>query len=164
MAARLKRIKGSCGCGTRSCKFYGRTCKSKTAWSLGARPIAISGALLETLKNERQEMRTLIAALHELCSGVYRELTAGKRSAFAQTLLALAQTLDSHVERYDGGVLPSILRAALPQIAFPLSCGGRDNRRRRISFAYARSVTAEERISIANWPMSGIQMIYAITY
>jgi hypothetical protein len=30
---------------------------------------------------------------------------------FAQMLLALGRTLDSHVERYDGEVLPSILRA-----------------------------------------------------
>ena len=36
---------------------------------------------------------------------------AEDRGAFAQTLLALATTLDSHVERYDGGVLPLILRA-----------------------------------------------------
>jgi hypothetical protein len=72
---------------------------------------AISGALLDTLKNERREMRKLIAALQELSSGMDRELTAGDRSAFARTLLALARTLDSHVERYDGRVLPSILRA-----------------------------------------------------
>jgi uncharacterized membrane protein YccC len=72
---------------------------------------AISGALLETLKNERQEMRKLIATLHELSPGVDREQTVGDCSAFAQTLLALARTLDSHVERYDGGVLPAILRA-----------------------------------------------------
>jgi hypothetical protein len=37
--------------------------------------------------------------------------TAGGRAIFARTLLALAQTLDSHVERYEGEVLPSILRA-----------------------------------------------------
>jgi hypothetical protein len=72
---------------------------------------AIPGGLLDTLKNERQEMRKLIATLHERSLGVDRKLTAGDRSAFAQTLLALARTLDSHVERYDGGVLPSILRA-----------------------------------------------------
>ena len=76
---------------------------------------AISGALLDTLKNERQEMRKLIATLHELSSGVDGKLTAGDRSAFAQTLLALARTLDSHVERYDGEVLPSILRALFPK-------------------------------------------------
>jgi hypothetical protein len=56
-------------------------------------------------------MRKLIATLHERSLGVDRKLRAGDRSAFAQTLLALARTLDSHVERYDGGVLPSILRA-----------------------------------------------------
>jgi hypothetical protein len=76
---------------------------------------AVPGALLETLKNERQEMRNLIAKLHELSVGVDRKLTAGDRSAFAQTMLALAWTLDSHVERYDGGVLPSILRALFPK-------------------------------------------------
>jgi len=73
---------------------------------------AISGTLLETLKNERQEMRKLMAALRELSSGVDQEhQTTEEHSAFAQTLLALAQTLDSHVERFDGDVLPSILRA-----------------------------------------------------
>ena len=72
---------------------------------------AISSALLDTLKNERQEMRKLIATLRELSSGVDREQTAGSRTAFAQTLLALARTLDSHVERYDTGVVPLILRA-----------------------------------------------------
>ncbi len=73
---------------------------------------AISGTLLDTLKIERQEMRKLVAALPGLSSGLDREpQTAGDRGAFARTLLALAQTLDSHVERYDGEVLPSILRA-----------------------------------------------------
>ena len=64
---------------------------------------AISGTLLDTLKSERQEMRKLMAALRALSPGVDREAqTAGDRSTFAQTLLALARTLDSHVERYDG--------------------------------------------------------------
>jgi hemerythrin HHE cation binding domain-containing protein len=73
---------------------------------------AISGALLAILKNERQEMRKLMGALRAGSSGTDREpQTAGDRSSFAQTLLALARTLDSHVERYDGEVLPSILRA-----------------------------------------------------
>jgi hypothetical protein len=76
---------------------------------------AISGALLDTLKNERQEMRKLIATLHERSLGVDRKLTAGDRSAFAQTLLALVRTLDSHVERHDSEVLPSILRALFPK-------------------------------------------------
>jgi hypothetical protein len=54
-------------------------------------------------------MRKLMAALHASSSGV-KPQTAGDRSDFAQTLLALTRTLDSHVERYDGEVLPSILR------------------------------------------------------
>ena len=73
---------------------------------------AISGTLLDTLKSERQEMRELVAALPASSSSQDRELqTAEDRSAFAQTLLALARTLDSHVERYGGQVLPSRLRA-----------------------------------------------------
>jgi hypothetical protein len=76
---------------------------------------AIPGALLDTLKHERQEMRQLIATLHEMSSVVDGKLTAADHSAFAQTLLALARTLDSHVERYDGAILPSILRALYPK-------------------------------------------------
>ena len=76
---------------------------------------AIPGALLDTLKDERHEVRTLIGTLHERSSRVDREPTAGDRSAFAQTLLKLAQTLDSHIERYESDVLPSILRALYPK-------------------------------------------------
>jgi hypothetical protein len=73
---------------------------------------AISGTLLDTLKIERQEMRKLVAALPASSSGVGSEPQTGRdRRVFARTLLTLAQTLDSHVERYDGEVLPSILRA-----------------------------------------------------
>jgi hypothetical protein len=73
---------------------------------------AIPGALLDTLKIERQEMRKLIAALPALSSGLDREpQRAGDRGGFARMLLALTRTLDSHVERFDGEVLPSILRA-----------------------------------------------------
>jgi len=73
---------------------------------------AISGALLNIVKNERLEMHKSMAALRALSSGVDHEpQTAEDRSGFAQTLLALARTLDSHVERYDAEVLPSILRA-----------------------------------------------------
>jgi len=59
-----------------------------------------------------------MATLHELSFG--HELSSGKdcepqtaedRNSFAQTMSALAMTLDSHVERYEGEVLPSILRA-----------------------------------------------------
>jgi hypothetical protein len=83
--------------------------------SWGAGHHALSSVLLDRLKNERQEMRKLIATLRELSSGVDREQTTGGRTAFTRTLLALARTLDSHVERYDGGVLPSILHALFPR-------------------------------------------------
>jgi hypothetical protein len=72
---------------------------------------ALSDALLDTLRNEGRELRKLIGTLHDLYLGMDREHTASGRAAFAQTLLALTRTLDSHVERYDGRVLPSILRA-----------------------------------------------------
>ena len=72
---------------------------------------AISGALLDALKSERQEMRQLIATLRELSTAMDREQTAASRIAHGQTLLALTRTLDSHIERYDSEVLPSILRA-----------------------------------------------------
>jgi hypothetical protein len=73
---------------------------------------AISGALLDIVRNERHEMGKSMAALRALSSGIDHDAqTAEDRSGFAQTLLALARTLDSHVERYDGDVLPSILRA-----------------------------------------------------
>src|SRR5271168_3206241 len=69
------------------------------SWGEGHR--AISDTLLETIRNERQEMRKLMAALHAFSSGgVRKPQTGGDRGGFAQTLLALAQTLDSHVERY----------------------------------------------------------------
>ena len=89
--------------------------EDELVFSWGEAHHAISGALLETLKNERQEMRKLMATLRELSSGVDRKQTAEGRDAFAKTLLELAQTLDSHVERYDGRVLPSILRALFPK-------------------------------------------------
>jgi iron-sulfur cluster repair protein YtfE (RIC family) len=73
---------------------------------------AISTTMLNTLGAERQELRNLIAALPALSSDVDSQpQAASDHTIFAPTLLALAQTLDSHVERYDGEVLPSILRA-----------------------------------------------------
>ena len=54
--------------------------------SWGEERHAISGALLDTLKNERQEMRKLMATLRELSSVVDREQTPEGRSAFAKTL------------------------------------------------------------------------------
>jgi hypothetical protein len=77
---------------------------------------AFSATILDSLKIERQEMRKLLAALPALPSGVGPEpQAAANRGAFVRTLLGLAQTLDSHVARYDGEVLPSILRALVRQ-------------------------------------------------
>ena len=88
--------------------------EDELVFSWGKAHRAISGPLLETLNNEREEMRKLMAALRESSPEEDREpQTAEDRSAFAQTLLALARIFDSHVERYDGEVLPSILRALL---------------------------------------------------
>jgi hypothetical protein len=100
-------------------------------FSLGKAHHAISGTLLDTLKIERQEMRKLVAALPASWSGADREpQTAGDHGALARTLLALVQTLDAHVKRYDGEVLPSILRALFPQI-----------KRVDCAFAHRRPVT-----------------------
>jgi hemerythrin-like domain-containing protein len=86
--------------------------EEELVFSWGEAHRAIPGALLKTLKNERQEMRKLVAALPAGSLDIDREpQTAEDRGGFAQTLLALAGALDSHIERYDGEVLPSILRA-----------------------------------------------------
>jgi Hemerythrin HHE cation binding domain len=86
--------------------------EDELVFSWGKAHHAISGPLFDTLKNEREEMRKLIAVLRALSPDGDREpQMAGDPKSFAQTLLALAQTLDAHVERYDGEVLPSILRA-----------------------------------------------------
>ena len=77
-------------------------------FSWGEAHHAISRSLLDTLKIERQEMCKLVAALPRSSSGVDCERqTARDGGALARTLLALAQALDAHVERYDGEVLPS---------------------------------------------------------
>jgi hypothetical protein len=86
-----------------------------TLVSWGEAHHAIPGPLLDTLKNERQEMRKLMATLHEHSLGEDRKQKAAERSASAQTLLAFARALDSHIERYDSEVLPSILRALFPK-------------------------------------------------
>ena len=88
-------------------------------FSWGEAHYAISDRLRETIQTERQDMRKLVAALPASSSVVDREPPmVGEDASFlqtppalAQTLLALARTLDSHVERYEGEVLPSILRA-----------------------------------------------------
>jgi hypothetical protein len=79
-------------------------------FSWGEAHHAISRSLLDTLKIERQEMCKLVAALPRSSSGVDCERqTARDGGALARTLLALAQALDAHVERYDGEVLQSLV-------------------------------------------------------
>ena len=84
--------------------------EEELVFSWGETHHAIPSTLLESLKTERQEIHRLVAALAPL-SAIDGTQSSENRSAIARTLLALAQTLDSHVERYDGEVLPSILRA-----------------------------------------------------
>jgi hemerythrin-like domain-containing protein len=72
---------------------------------------AISATLLDTLRTEHQEMHKLVTALSTSSSGVDSEQQDGDGRVVAQTLLALARTLDSHIERYESEVLPSIRRA-----------------------------------------------------
>jgi iron-sulfur cluster repair protein YtfE (RIC family) len=77
---------------------------------------AISPVVLESLRAERQEIRTLLAALPDLPSGKDSEDQAiADGAGFARTLIALAQNLDSHVAGYDAAVLPAILQSALQQ-------------------------------------------------
>src|SRR6266403_384679 len=63
-------------------------------FSWGAAHHAISDTLLDTLKNERQEMRQLMTTLRTWSSSADREpQTVADRSNFAETLLALARAL-----------------------------------------------------------------------
>ena len=81
---------------------------------------AISVTLLNALKVEHEEMRKSVAALPTLYSGVNgNPQTERDRAAFARTLLAFSRTFDSHVERYEGEVLPSILRAVFHKQGLP---------------------------------------------
>jgi hypothetical protein len=81
-------------------------------FSWGRAHRALPGALLDSLKMDRLEMRKLVAALPRLSSGNDHEPKPGRNPGdFARTLIALALALDSHIERFDREVLPSILRA-----------------------------------------------------
>jgi hypothetical protein len=86
--------------------------EDELVFSWGQARHAISSTLLNTLQSERQEIRKLVVALTALPSNDDRQRqTAANRAAFAHTLLALAQTLNSHIERYEGEVLPLLRRA-----------------------------------------------------
>jgi iron-sulfur cluster repair protein YtfE (RIC family) len=72
---------------------------------------ATSAQAVDALKAEHKRLRELVTALPLRSKEAKPELhTTEKRSELARTLLALARTLDSHVEHYETEVLPSILR------------------------------------------------------
>jgi len=75
---------------------------------------AIAGPLLDAFKGEFEQMRNAVTALTSSSSVVdSRQGELGDRGDFARTLLVFTQALDSHLERYEREVLPSILRAVL---------------------------------------------------
>ena len=72
----------------------------------------IAEASSEALRGEHQRLRELVAALPTASGVEDLEASAVKdRAGFAQTLLALARLLDSHIERYESDVLPAVRRA-----------------------------------------------------
>lgn len=73
--------------------------------SWGGEHHAISGALLDTLNSEFQKMRSAMAAVSVDDGERGEGVTLGRK------LLAVTHVLDSHLERYEREVLPSILRA-----------------------------------------------------
>ncbi len=83
------------------------------SWGVGHH--ALSSTLIDTLKGERQEMRRLMAVLRASSPNKREARAVGDQSSFAETLLALALMLDTHVERYEREVLPSIRRALFPK-------------------------------------------------
>jgi iron-sulfur cluster repair protein YtfE (RIC family) len=86
--------------------------EDELVFSWGDAHRAIAPAVLDGLKHDREEMRRLLAALPGLESGDAKNSESTLDWAgFAQTLTALAQNLDSHIERFDTEVLPAILRA-----------------------------------------------------
>jgi hypothetical protein len=70
---------------------------------------AFSSSVLASLGDEREKMRKVLADVPALSSGVAEE--SQFLTDHRATLLALTAILDSHVERYDGEVLPAIRRA-----------------------------------------------------
>ncbi len=83
--------------------------EDELVYSWGKSHHAFPGSLLAALSGEREKMRKLLADLPELSSGANQEPQILKDHR--ATLLALTAILDSHVERYDGEVLPAIRRA-----------------------------------------------------
>jgi hypothetical protein len=83
--------------------------EDELVYSWGERNHAFSGSLLASLKEEREKMHKLLADLAARSSGADQESQI--LTEHRATVLALTAILDSHVERYDGEVLPAIRRA-----------------------------------------------------
>lgn len=83
--------------------------------SWGVEHHALSSTLIDVLKRERQEMRRLMAVLSASSPNKDEARAVGDQSSFAETLLALGVMIDSHVERYEREVLPSVRRALFPK-------------------------------------------------
>jgi hypothetical protein len=83
--------------------------EDELVYSWGEGHHAFSASLLASLSDERERMRKVLADLPAPSKGVAEEpqILTNHRA----TLLALTAILDSHVERYDGEVLPAIRRA-----------------------------------------------------
>ncbi|HTY55673.1 MAG TPA: hemerythrin domain-containing protein [Candidatus Binataceae bacterium] len=81
-------------------------------FSWGRARHALSEPVLDELKTEREDLRNLIATLPKMSSEAAGEPQPPTDGGYpAQTWIALARTLDSHVERFDREILPLILRA-----------------------------------------------------
>ena len=87
--------------------------EDELVFSWGQAHQAISGSLVETAKNERQEIRRLMIALRAFAPRDREPRTDEDHRTFGETLVALALILDAHVERYETEIMPSILRALL---------------------------------------------------
>ena len=77
----------------------------------GATHHAVADALGQTLESERQELRRLLAVLGSYAGLHGTPRDSRDREGFAKSLLALVRTLATHVERYEGEVLPAIQRS-----------------------------------------------------
>ena|ERR1700733_11858490 len=71
---------------------------------------AIAPALLDSFKKEHQELHKLVTNL-TASKADSQPLTFDADENPGRTLVALAQMLDWHVERYDSEVLPAVIRA-----------------------------------------------------
>jgi hypothetical protein len=78
---------------------------------------AIAAALGERLESERQEMRRLLAVLGSYVDDRGAPRNSQNRKGFAKSLLALSGLLETHIERYEGEVLPAIQRALFHSLA-----------------------------------------------